>query len=88
MVGKEHIIYHIQYDYNLNGQTIIIPEGCALLFEGGSISNGTINFSNTFLTGDIKIKTSLLGTVKNNSLNVLWLSLIHILTSNLHLFFK
>jgi hypothetical protein len=72
MVGKENVIYHIQYDYNLNGQTIIIPEGCVLLFEGGSISNGTINFSNTFLTGDIKIKTNLLGTVKNNSLNVLW----------------
>lgn len=52
MVGKENVIYHIQYDYNLNGQTIIIPEGCVLLFEGGSISNGTIigNFiRNTYL---------------------------------------
>lgn len=67
MVGKENVIYHIQYDYNLNGQTIIIPEGCVLLFEGGSISNGTINFSNTLLSGDIKISTELLG-----------LSLIHI----------
>lgn len=47
MVGKENVIYHIQYDYNLNGQTIIIPEGCVLLFEGGSISNGTITGQNT-----------------------------------------
>lgn len=53
MVGKENVIYHIQYDYNLNGQTIIIPEGCILLFEGGSISNGTITGQNT------EIKSSL-----------------------------
>lgn len=49
MVGKENVIYHIQYDYNLNGQTIIIPEGCVLLFEGGSISNGTLTGNNTII---------------------------------------
>lgn len=53
MVGKENVIYHIQYDYNLNGQTIIIPEGCVLLFEGGSISNGTINCTNTEILGTL-----------------------------------
>lgn len=42
MLSKENTIYIIQYDYNLNGQTITIPSGCVLLFEGGSISNGTI----------------------------------------------
>lgn len=42
MVSYPHTIYHLQYDYNLNGETIIIPEGCTILFEGGSISNGTI----------------------------------------------
>ena len=49
MVGKENVIYHIQYDYNLNGQTIIIPEGCILLFEGGSIANGKIQFQETII---------------------------------------
>ena len=72
MVGKENVIYHIQYDYNLNGQTIIIPEGCVLLFEGGSISNGTINFSNILLSGDIKINTEILGSLKNNKIEVNW----------------
>lgn len=72
MVGKENVIYHIQYDYNLNGQTVIIPEGCVLLFEGGSISNGTVDFSNTLLGGDIKINTGLSGSLKNNKIEVNW----------------
>jgi parallel beta-helix repeat protein len=42
MISKENTIYIIQYDYNLNGQTITIPNGCVLLFEGGSISNGNL----------------------------------------------
>ena len=68
MVGKENVIYHIQYDYNLNGQTIIIPEGCVLLFEGGSIINGvitgtdtafegTINFNQVHFSGVFNLKT-------------------------------
>ena len=35
-------IYIIQYDYQLQGETLNIPEGCVLKFEGGSIGNGTI----------------------------------------------
>lgn len=54
MVGKENVIYHIQYDYNLNGQTIIIPEGCILLFQGGTFTNGLIKSNNTIIEGDPK----------------------------------
>lgn len=46
MISKENTIYIIQYDYNLNGQTIIIPDNCVLKFEGGQLKNGTINFNN------------------------------------------
>jgi hypothetical protein len=49
MLGEENTIYIIQYDYNLNGQTITIPSGCVLLFEGGSISNGIIIGNDTIL---------------------------------------
>nr|DAK92191.1 MAG TPA: Poly(beta-D-mannuronate) C5 epimerase 6 [Crassvirales sp.] len=42
MLAKENTIYILQYDYNLNNQTITIPSGCVLLFEGGSISDGKI----------------------------------------------
>ena len=46
MISKENTIYIIQYDYSLNGQTIIIPDNCVLKFEGGQLKNGTINFNN------------------------------------------
>lgn len=54
MLNKENTIYVLQYDYNLNGQTITIPSGCVLLFEGGSISNGTLSGANTTLRGAIE----------------------------------
>lgn len=53
MIGKENTIYIIQYDYNLNGQTIIVPEGCILKFEGGNISNGVIKGNGTIIKADL-----------------------------------
>lgn len=47
MVNTANTIYHIQYDYDLNGQTITIPAGCVLKFEGGSLNNGMLNGNNT-----------------------------------------
>jgi hypothetical protein len=47
MISKESTIYIIQYDYDLNQQSITIPANSVLLFEGGSISNGTITGTNT-----------------------------------------
>lgn len=43
MLTKEDTIYILQYDFNLNGQTVTVPNNSILLFEGGSISNGTLN---------------------------------------------
>jgi len=42
MMSKAHTRYIIQYDYDLNGETIMVPEGCTLDFQGGSLANGTI----------------------------------------------
>lgn len=47
MVNSSNTIYIIQYDYELNSQTITIPKGCILKFEGGSFSNGIVNGDNT-----------------------------------------
>lgn len=55
MISKENTIYILQYDYNLNKQTITIPSGCILLFEGGSISNGNIIGTNTTIVGNPEI---------------------------------
>ena len=72
MISKENTIYIIQYDYSLNGQTIIIPDNCVLKFEGGQLKNGTINFNNTLLSGDIKIKTNILGDIRNGDIYPEW----------------
>lgn len=52
MVDSENTIYHIQYDYDLDGKAITIPEGCTLQFEGGSLSNGTLIGNNTLIVAD------------------------------------
>lgn len=46
MISEPNVIYIIQYDYDLRGETITIPEGCTLDFQGGSFSNGTLSLSN------------------------------------------
>lgn len=41
-VIKENTIYEIRYNFDLDGQSIEIPENCILKFNGGKIINGTI----------------------------------------------
>lgn len=75
MISKENTIYIIQYDYNLNGQTIIVPDNSVILFEGGSISNGIINGVNTLIcAGKVKIfeNIKITGTFKNRESKVSW----------------
>ena len=45
MLPSANTIYIIQYDYDLNGATITIPENCTLDFQGGSLANGTVNLN-------------------------------------------
>jgi hypothetical protein len=54
MVNTSNTIYHIQYDYDLNEETITLPAGCVLEFDGGSVKNGTlkINRDNCALIGN------------------------------------
>lgn len=65
-------IYHIQYDYDLDGRTVVVPNNCILLFEGGSLSNGTIVGNDTVISAQlIKIfneDISLDGTWKINGI--------------------
>ncbi|MGJ1386383.1 hypothetical protein ACR782_09300 [Sphingobacterium spiritivorum] len=59
-VNSGDTIYEIRYDYNLNGETIVIPVNCTLMFNGGSISNGTLIGSNTKI--DSKSKNKIFST--------------------------
>lgn len=50
-LGLEHTIYEIRYNFDLQGQTITLPEGCVLLFKGGTLNNGTIVCNYTDIIG-------------------------------------
>lgn len=65
MINQPNTIYEIRYDFDLNGETIEIQEGCVLKFEGGSLANGNLKLQNTKLSGKIKLSTLLFGTFEN-----------------------
>lgn len=52
-ITDEDTKYIIKYDFDLDGETITIPENCTLDFDGGSVNNGCIIGNNTFLSGNI-----------------------------------
>ena len=77
MLNKENTIYVLQYDYSLNYQTISIPEGCVLLFEGGSVSNGTLIGTNTIISStptNILSKVNIQGTYNNEFWYIEWIA--------------
>lgn len=44
---QENTIYEVRYDFDLDGATLTVPEGCILKFIGGSLSNGVLNGNGT-----------------------------------------
>lgn len=60
--NQENTIYIVQYDFNLNGATIKLPEDCVLLLYGGVIANGTIYGNCTEIKGTGKLNCTLKGT--------------------------
>lgn len=52
MVADANTIYHIQYDYDLDGATITMPANSALKVDGGKINNGKIVFQDTSIESD------------------------------------
>ena len=75
MMPSANTIYIIQYDYDLNGATITIPENCTLDFQGGSLGNGVLNGNMTTILSSAKcIFTSLSfsGNFFANNLSAKW----------------
>lgn len=73
MINKANIIYVIQYDYDLNGQTIVTPSNSILKFDGGSFDNGIVDISNTtenisFIARGILLDQNFSGV--NNKFNI------------------
>lgn len=57
MMNCENYKYVIKWDFDLNGETITVPENCILEFDGGSLKNGTIIGQDTVYinVGDVDI---------------------------------
>lgn len=55
MMSKPNTRYIIQYDFDLRGETINIPDNCVLEFEGGSLGNGIIYCTNTLIEASSEI---------------------------------
>lgn len=54
MMNKSNTRYIIQYDYDLDGETITMPEGCTLDFQGGSLQNGNIIGHDSGIKAELK----------------------------------
>lgn len=55
MINQSNTIYEIRYDFDLNGATIEMQEGCTLKFEGGCLHNGIVKGNNTHIA-ESKVK--------------------------------
>lgn len=53
MLNDSSTVYEIRYDFDLNGAEIIIPEGCILQFNGGTLNNGNIKGNSTRIKAGI-----------------------------------
>ena len=77
MINKENTQYVIQYDYDLNGEEITIPNNCVLKFENGKFSNGNVSFNNTAIFTDTELipifnDIIISGDIYNNIISVDW----------------
>ena len=73
-LGNEDTIYVIKWDYDLGGGEINVPANCVLKFDGGSLNNGSITLSNTYVEGIKGFGSNLLvtGTCINSTIDSEW----------------
>lgn len=71
---QENTTYEVRYDFDLNGASISIPNGCTLHFVGGSFRNGTIVGSNLQVISEKPCfnAVALSGTLANREVNGNW----------------
>lgn len=41
-LSKDNTVYEVRYTFDLKGRSVVIPQGCVLVFNGGKFRNGTI----------------------------------------------
>ncbi len=66
MVNEPDTVYEIRYDFDLDGKTVSVPEGCVLKFEGGSLDHGTLTGNDTVLLNE-RVLCAYSGTFLNGT---------------------
>lgn len=62
--------YVVKEHYDLQGQTLEIPEGVSLVFKGGSLSNGTVEGHHTFIKNPAFENIHFTGTFTNDEVTI------------------
>lgn len=71
---QPNTIYVVQYDFDLVGKELVVPENCVLEFDGGSLDNGTLVCDNTEIEGNAILTTDVLGTINSKYFRASWIS--------------
>ena len=70
----------IRHDFDVSNGTINLPENVTLQFDGGSISNATINFNDTRIEGPSQTSFSSVtlgtGNIINNYVDATWFGIV------------
>lgn len=72
-MSQTNTIYEIEDKIDLDGKTLSVPANSVLRFNGGSITNGTVTFDNTYIEGLVKFKgVTFKGTLINKEVVLSW----------------
>lgn len=79
-VQRAHTVYEIKYDYDLQGETALIPPDCILKFSGGHLNNGSLVFDNTIIESpysEVFDQISVSGSIANHEVRLSWWKLAY-----------
>lgn len=72
LISKKNTVYVLRYSHRFEN-SLSVPEGCELRFEGGSLS-GFIVFNGTLLSGNVNLHgSSISGHITNSTFDASWL---------------
>ena len=73
MFTQSNTIYEIRYDFDLNGNTISIPDNCELKFVGGSLKNGILDGNFTISSNKYNILIDIIAKgILNEEIPIEW----------------
>lgn len=73
MISASNTVYILQYDYSLDNQTVALGSGSSIIFYGGSVNYGTLDYRNgNILPACDSFFGSSLHVLTNEPINIAW----------------